>query len=84
VRAQPGEDLARVLVRREHRMEDVLDAPVADDEREAAVQPPAGGGEGRQRDAAASMRSGSASIANGSRSRSTASRWCSVSWLDRP
>jgi hypothetical protein len=47
VGAQQGEDRVRVRVGLEDRMEDVLGAPVADDERQAAVELPSGGGEGR-------------------------------------
>jgi hypothetical protein len=36
-----------VLVGREDRIEDVLDAAVVDDERQAPVEPRAAGGEGR-------------------------------------
>jgi methylglutaconyl-CoA hydratase len=45
---QPVEDLFRVAIRREDRVEDMLDAPVVDDQRVAAMEHEALGLEGRQ------------------------------------
>jgi hypothetical protein len=75
MRTQPGEDLLRVLVRGEDRVEGVLDHAVPDHEGEPPEQGHAPGLERRQAQPLGQAQLGSESITNGSRSRSTTSRW---------